>query len=458
MKKMTRGIAAIVATGALVAAGVTLSATAANAEQIAGSMTLYAKGSNVGVGGTINTSKIITSGSTTSDPMYWAITINGICPTGFRGGANTAVFQDGEFKAGIAQTTTVSEDGLFGSNGLKGTDTGVAMSELNTSGNKNNLVNTKSLDAALAEFNVTMHTGAFELRYYCFVDPSDPNFDTDKFFTLPLLYDAAAHTWSTPAAPVQKVNSTVSLTAASNADKTASLTATVKKADGTVATNATGTVAFSEGATSLGTGTITNGVATLTTAALAEGSHSFTATFAGDANYNASPVSGPASVFIAGAKSGATTITVAIPSGIGGITLSGVPSAVNLGTAALSGGRLVASNHSDFTNLTVTDTRQMDAPDWTLTGSVTDFKTADNSKTLLGKYLGWKPWILSGPGVAGPGVTAGNGNGLTDLSTLASGKVTDGQPTTVVKADLDLSAPANTPGGTYNATLTVTLS
>jgi hypothetical protein len=447
MKKNIRPLAAVVTTGALVVAGLALGASAANADQITGTIKLYSAGSN----GATNAAKVITSGSSTASPLFSGISIDGICPVGFRDGATVAVIQGGQFKGALSTRTTVDIDGVYGTNGLKGSDAGVAMDETNNAPSYNPYVANKSLEALA---NGPLADGAFDLRYYCFADATSPDWTNDKYFSLALTYNSAAHTWSTP---VAKASSTVSLTAASNADKTATLTATVKKADGTVATNATGTVSFAEGASTIGTGTVTNGVATFTTAALASGSHSFTATFGGDTNYNASPASGSASVFVAGANQGATTITVAIPSGIGGITLSGVPTAVNLGTAALTGGRLVASNHSDFTNLTVNDSRQLDAPDWTLTGSVTDFKTADN-KTLLGKYLGWKPWILSGPGVAGPGVTAGNGNGLSDLSTLATGKVTDGQPTTVVKADLDLSAPANTPGGTYNATLTVTLS
>jgi len=51
----------------------------------------------------------------------------------------------------------------------------------------------------------------------------------------------------------------------------------------------TGTVTFSDGATTLGTGTLNgSGVATFTTAALAVGSHSITASYGGDGNFNAS--------------------------------------------------------------------------------------------------------------------------------------------------------------------------
>jgi hypothetical protein len=54
-----------------------------------------------------------------------------------------------------------------------------------------------------------------------------------------------------------------------------------------IATNATGTITFLDGGTSIGTGTITNGVATLTTSTLTAGVHTITASYGGDANNNA---------------------------------------------------------------------------------------------------------------------------------------------------------------------------
>ncbi|MCD9154077.1 Ig-like domain repeat protein [Aeromicrobium duanguangcaii] len=50
-------------------------------------------------------------------------------------------------------------------------------------------------------------------------------------------------------------------------------------------TNATGTVTFTDGATTLGTSSLVNGTATLTTAALAKGVHSLTATYNGDESF-----------------------------------------------------------------------------------------------------------------------------------------------------------------------------
>lgn len=56
----------------------------------------------------------------------------------------------------------------------------------------------------------------------------------------------------------------------------------------TLPANATGTVTFLDGSTTLGTGTVTAGVASYSTSALTAGSHSITAQYAGDSNYSAS--------------------------------------------------------------------------------------------------------------------------------------------------------------------------
>jgi hypothetical protein len=55
----------------------------------------------------------------------------------------------------------------------------------------------------------------------------------------------------------------------------------------TLPSDATGTVTFLDGATSIGTGSISGGTATLIASSLAVGTHSITATWPGDANYTA---------------------------------------------------------------------------------------------------------------------------------------------------------------------------
>lgn len=54
----------------------------------------------------------------------------------------------------------------------------------------------------------------------------------------------------------------------------------------TVPSDATGTVTFMDGSTSIGTGTVSSGSASLTTAALPAGTASITADYSGDSNYN----------------------------------------------------------------------------------------------------------------------------------------------------------------------------
>jgi YVTN family beta-propeller protein len=85
----------------------------------------------------------------------------------------------------------------------------------------------------------------------------------------------------------------------------------------TVRLDATGTVTFSDGATTLGTGTIANGQATLTIITLAPGTHAITAQYAGDTNYNGATSATLSQVVNQAA--GAPTVTVSpnpIPSGI----------------------------------------------------------------------------------------------------------------------------------------------
>ena len=147
-----------------------------------------------------------------------------------------------------------------------------------------------------------------------------------------------------------------------------------------------------------------------------------------------------------------------IPSGVGALTLSGTSASVNLGTAVLSGSTLYA-----FGTLgsTVTDSRQLEYPAWSLTGQVGDFTAG--SLTLDGKYLGWTPSILgsttAGGSVAGaivlPATTTGNG--LKTSSVFATGLPNATGQVTNVSALLELKAPSNTRAGAYSATLTVTL-
>ena len=204
MNKITRRLAALAVTGALVVAGVTLTASAANADQITGTIKLFTSGSAVG---TVAAKQITGTSSSTSNPMFYGITINGSCPSGARDSAAIVIFQGGSSKGTIGNLNTSTNDGVYGTNGLKSTDTAIAMDESSTAPNQNPYVdNNKSLEAAAP----SLTTGSFEVRYYCFADATNGNIDyaADKFFTLTLNFDKTAHTW---AAPVAKIGTTTAM-------------------------------------------------------------------------------------------------------------------------------------------------------------------------------------------------------------------------------------------------------
>jgi hypothetical protein len=457
MKLFTKRLAAFAVTGALVIAGVALTATAANADQIAGTITLYAKGSGIAGGaGTPNAAKVVTSGSATTNPMFWGITINGTCPAGFRSGANLAIFQGGNFMGGLATTTDTSVDGnVAGNAGLKSSETSVAMDEVSTSGNQNNYVDNKALDS----ITTPLSAGSFELRYYCFADSTTPDFTNDKYFTLTLNYSVsgATHTWSTP---VPKTNTTTAITAAADQSaKTVTVATTIKDSTGTTAlTAAAGTATVNQTAptaATLGTATVAAGVATFTTGVLAPGTYQFTVTYSGDTAYNGS-TSGTATSTINGANSGATNITFTVDAGAGGgsLTLSNVPASVDLGHLALNSGLLTGSNATGFKGITVTDTRSINSLPWNLTGQMGSFTSGNY--TLSGNVLGWLPAVQSGPATAGATVAA-NTPGLGNAAQLATAPVTSGSPVSVVGAALNVAIPANSATGSYTGVLTLTL-
>lgn len=444
MNKFMRRAASFVLAGAVIVGGLSV-AQAANAEAVAGNISLYAAGGTAGTP--------ITSGSATANPMFWGITIDQACPAGYQNGSQTYVFQGGTSRGGLSTARTTSISNLFGDTGLQGT-TPVNMSELNNDGIKNNYVANK----ALSGLTTPLSPGVFELRYYCHaVSTAEPNFTTDKYFVLELELSPDSTTWSVYSAPVTE-NTTVSLTAAAQPDDTVVLTGTVKDEANVTATAAVGTVEFYSYPANVlvGSGAVAVGVGTFTTGVLSPGTYQFTAKFvSGDTVYGDSPLSGNATVSIEGDLIGFSTILVEIPAGIGALTLSGVPATVDLDTAVLAGGVLTASGTAS--GITVSDTRQLDAADWSLTGQVGNF--SNGTHTLLGKYLGWAPTKVSGPGVAGASVAPAPGttDGLSVAKTLGTGAVTDGAPTTVFDVLLNLAAPANTPAGDYSATLTITL-
>ncbi|MFE0633185.1 phosphate ABC transporter substrate-binding protein PstS [Streptomyces sp. NPDC058864] len=109
-----------------------------------------------------------------------------------------------------------------------------------------------------------------------------------------------------------------------------------------------------------------------------------------------------------------------------------------------------------MTPVTVTDTR-LGNVGWTASGRVGDF-TGPAGSVIDGSSLTWAPAIVD-PGnvpsvTPGAPVVRGDGNGLKESRTLATGI---GPGTADAGAGLDLDAPTSTPPGTYTAVLTLTV-
>jgi hypothetical protein len=196
---------------------------------------------------------------------------------------------------------------------------------------------------------------------------------------------------------VAKANSTSSLTSSVNPSLPGG---SVTFTDTVLPTNATGTVTFISGSTTLGTSAVTGGVATLTNATLPLGSDLITATYSGDGTYNSSvatltqtvakttPVvtvitSGPStfgqSVTITASVPAGPTGTVTITSGgvtLGSGTITSSNGTVTITTTILPvGSDVITANYvGDATNNsatgTVTQTVTKASPTETLVSSL----------------------------------------------------------------------------------------
>jgi len=118
----------------------------------------------------------------------------------------------------------------------------------------------------------------------------------------------------------------------------------------TVASDASGSITFMDGAATLGSGTIVTGAATFTTASLAVGSHDITAMYAGDANHSA----GTSPVVTQVVNRAATTTTLASSAGpylLGHpVTFTATLPAGATGTVTFSDGATVLGTGALFNN------------------------------------------------------------------------------------------------------------
>lgn len=135
--------------------------------------------------------------------------------------------------------------------------------------------------------------------------------------------------------------------------------------------------------------------------------------------------------------------------------VDGTNGIVDLGTTSDRGAFLEASGA--INPIRVTDTRRGAAP-WSISAQVSDF-TASGA-TFTGAHLGWTPTVVEAGGgaVAGSPVAplADGGPGLATSATLGSAASGHALGTARLGADLLLKLPAETPEGTYRATLTLT--
>jgi Bacterial Ig-like domain (group 3) len=423
--KINQKMGALALAGAVIAGVFAGGVQAAQADVLAGTITISP-----------------TSGNVNTDVNFLdSIAVSVGAPVGYRALGGTVIFQGGVNHGAISQTRNTSMPSTSGTNGLDGNPAFMDRSITPT----NTFVSSKLLN----QLTNPIATGNFELRFYYFANAQAPDYVNDKYVSLTMTYDATTGAWGLPAAPA--ITTTTSLTAGATAS-TVTLTATVKDGAAT-ATAAAGSVVFKEGTTTVATVAVASGVATASLPGVANGQHSYTAEFQPSNGVYSGSISAPASVQVGGITA-TSTITTTIPTGVGTLTLTGVTSTVALGTAALTGGTL---NASGTLNAVVTDSRQLDYPAWSLTGQVGDFTAG--TKTLSGKYLGWTP-SATGVGTAGapvlPAATLVD-NGLKAISSLATGAPSSSGTVTNASALLQLKAPANTPAGSYAATLTLTL-
>lgn len=278
-----------------------------------------------------------------------------------------------------------------------------------------------------------------------------------KFFStdVRITWDDATDTgtWEVvPDEPVEKVDTTTTLTGAALNDGGVRLTAAVAPAA------ATGTVTFKGGdGSTIATEDLSDGTASTVVGDLEpDNEYTFTAEYAGDAGHEAS-TSGTLTVTTVGEPIPPqdTEVTVTIPASAQGLRFTVTPGGVALADAELEGEEFVATG--TLPEVRVTDTRA-DRKQWTLNGRTSDFDGPDGA-AIDGSALGWAPELV-GTGNAGtPGaeVAPGNGGGLSSDKPLAQAPAGVTQSETRVQAGVTLRAPANTPAGDYAATLTLTL-
>jgi hypothetical protein len=180
---------------------------------------------------------------------------------------------------------------------------------------------------------------------------------------------AGAGTWEAiPDGPIEKVDTTTTLTPTAGNDGSVTLTAAVAPAA------ATGQVTFTNVGTGavVGTDAVEDGKASVSVAGLeADTQYTFRAQYAGDTLHNSS-MSNDAIVTTVGepVPPQQTEVTVTIPASAQGLRFTVTPGGVALAQAELDGEEFVATGA--LQEVRVTDTRA-DKQQWTLNGRTSDF-------------------------------------------------------------------------------------
>ncbi|MFJ4988455.1 phosphate ABC transporter substrate-binding protein PstS [Streptomyces sp. NPDC088732] len=149
------------------------------------------------------------------------------------------------------------------------------------------------------------------------------------------------------------------------------------------------------------------------------------------------------------------TISTTLEPGALLLSVAGDPH-VELPTPVLDASGEFLHTTGQLAPVTVTDTRPGDIG-WTVTAQAGDFADLAGN-TIDANHLTWTPTVLNHGNVrtvtAGDRIAPGDGTGLKDIRTLATGV---GPGTADLGAGLALDAPTSTPPGTYTAVLTLTL-
>jgi hypothetical protein len=453
MNNTMKRLAAGAAIGALAIAGIAVGGAAAYA--VGGALSTNTKFELFNSSGTA-----ITSGSTTALGAISGIHIDSTCSSSPMPADSQAIFglykTDGTFIGTPGQFTDPSADGLYGSNGLKSSDTQVLLTA--ATGAQAYIAQASLATGAANNGFTTLPNGSYQLRYVCYVQAGGANAAqadlNANYFVLPITITGTTFNVTVPPAPL--VGTTTALSATTGTGS-ATFTAAVTPVAGTA--TPTGTVVVNSGATALCT--ITLPATACTASGLVNGGYSVIAVYSGDTVFSGS--SSTAYNFIMGALGTAVgTITVNIPNqGNTGLTLTGTPSAT-INTTHTAGNRFTGS--ATIGTVTVTDERQFGAPTWHLQGALTTLNKG-TAATIPATDLGWAPSLVGTAGAANAYLAAAvtpahaGGTGFNATKPLASGDVptNSAATTTGVAALLSVDTDGNKPFGAYVGTLTITL-